>query len=155
MRSGRRRPSPGLGRRFLMAGRMSRESCLSYVPEIIRTELTNKYYDEGTSALGILENSLPGNAIKTCNCYRYLPTDWKGTSCNLILVIVGLHKELRFNPCYCRLTQWASANKSMHPGCRDNFRRYNSIPLSPRLSVRDSVFTSKFWSPRYRFRARP
>ena len=36
----------------------------------------------------------------------------------------------------------------------DNFRRCNLIPRSPRVNDRDSVFTSKFWSPRYHFRAR-
>ena len=63
---------------------------------------------------------------------------WKGTSYNLILVIVGLNNEpVQISRC----TQAA----------RDNFRRCNPIPLSPRLSVRDLVFTSKFWSPRYCF----
>ena len=60
----------------------------------------------------------------------------KGTSYDLILVIIGLHDEpVQISRC----TQAA----------RDNFRCSNSIPLSPRLSIQGSVFTFKFWFSRY------
>ena len=56
MRFGRKRPSPGLGQKYLMTGKMLREL----------------HHDEGAPTLRRLENLLPGNAIKTCNCYRCL-----------------------------------------------------------------------------------
>ena len=69
---------------------------LSYVPEVIRTELISRHHDESTSASIQLKNSLPGNPKETCNCrYRYLPiaemtrtrlpmsSDWKDTSHDL------------------------------------------------------------------------
>ena len=34
---------------------------LSYVPEVIKTKLTRRHHNESTSALGKLENSLPGD----------------------------------------------------------------------------------------------
>ena len=91
---------------------------LSYIPEIIWTELTSGHHDEGTLASRELDNSLPGNAMKTCSRYRYLPiagkapvrhhrpadllggcydrfrdglsifTDWKITSYDSILVVI-------------------------------------------------------------------
>ena len=40
---------------------------LSYVPEVIRTELISRHHDEGTSALTELKNSLPGNTAVALN----------------------------------------------------------------------------------------
>ena len=35
------------------------------------------HHDEGILALRKLDNLLSENAIKTCNCYQYLPLDEK------------------------------------------------------------------------------
>ena len=91
---------------------------LSYVPEVIRTELISRYHDEGTLASIQLKNLLLGNSRETCNCrYRYLPiaemtqtrlllsTNWKDTSHDLggIAYVYQLKgHELRFDPCHHR-----------------------------------------------------
>ena len=78
---------------------------LSYVPEIIQTELISKHHDEGTLASRKLENLLPGRSTKpVVATYRYLPVagktyrwicdglpmsiDWKDTSYDSILIVV-------------------------------------------------------------------
>ena len=43
---------------------------LSYVPEVIRTELISRHHDEGTLASIQLKNSLSGNPREICSC-RY------------------------------------------------------------------------------------
>ena len=73
---------------------------LSYVPEIIWTELTSRHHDEGTLASRKLEESLPGKstrpAVATNTCppvttWAGLPmsTDWKVTSYHPILVVIS------------------------------------------------------------------
>ena len=87
---------------------------LSYVSAAIRTELISRHYDEGTSALIKLKNSLPENPRETCSChYQYLPiaektwaglpmsTNWKNTSHDLggMAYLCRLEGyKLRFNP---------------------------------------------------------
>ena len=61
-----------------------------------------------------------------------MSTNWKDTSYDLILVIVGLHDEpMRISRC----TRAAG----------DNFRHCNSMPRSPKVSNQDSVFALKLW----------
>ena len=99
---------------------------LSYVPEVIRTELISRHHDEGTSASIQLKNSLPGNLRETCSCrYRFdnesqlgwdclclpigqqvttwaglpMSTDWKDTSHDLggiAYIYQSEEHELRF-----------------------------------------------------------
>ena len=148
-----------------MGGCQGNSQGLSYVLEIIRTELIGRHHDEGTPASRKLENSSPKNAMKTCNRYQYLSTShdsggiayvhrleghksrlgqdclflpigrkrvttwarlpmsthWKDTSYDLILVIVGLQDET------VQISQYTRA-------AGDNFRHYNSMPQSPRVS---------------------
>ena len=40
---------------------------LSYVPEVIRTELISRHHDKGTSASTELKNSLPENTAVALN----------------------------------------------------------------------------------------
>ena len=67
--------------------------------------------------------------------------------------------QLWFDPCRRRPAykdgtfQAGTDNRCTRAG-GDNFRRCNSIPQSPRLSDRDSVFTSKFWFFWYHFQIR-
>ena len=131
-----------------------------------------------------LNDLLPENAMKTCSCrYCYLPIaevfidlivrhgpprpprlyrtlrlsrhlkvlvffmllPRRQANYDLILVVDRIKKMLRDEP--------VQINQCTRAG-GDNFRRCNLIPQSPRLSDRDSVFTSKLWSPWYHFRAR-
>ena len=121
---------------------------LPYVPKIILTELLG-HHDKGTLASRRRENLLPGNAMKTCSCYGYLPwarknyqlkrhesrlgRDYlchgKATSYDSIFFIVGLHDE----PMQIPIKASGLAG----------------VFISPDLIVSDQDFvsTSKSWSP--------
>ena len=200
MRFGKRRLSPEMLDSWEDVKEVVHHQGLSYVPEIIWTELTSRHHDEDTLALRKLEDLLlrknTGPTVATyqleghqlsfnphchwpaytshdsggiayvyqleghesqlgrdCLClligrpqvttWARLPmsTHWENTSYNSIFVIIDLHNEL-VQIGWC--TQAA----------RDNFRHWNLMPQSPRVSNQDSVFTSKFLFLQYQFWAR-
>ena len=122
---------------------------LSYIPEIIRTELTTektrefvarKYYRDlqlfpiptrrrkGTSynLILVIINRLTRWEDLSMDLQRIaISTNWKGINYNLTLVIVGLHNKQVPNA----------------PGLAGVF-----IPIYLIVSDRDSICTSKFWS---------
>ena len=106
-----------------------------------------------------LENLLPGNAIKTQSCYRYLPIGKAPVTIRSSLLLTCLHQSRlrRDYPCllvkkYC--TSWHKMIDT--PGLAnvlvDFVIRRHGLPDA--IVLRGSVVTSKFWSPRYYFRAR-
>lgn len=113
MHSGKRRPSPGFRRRYLIARRMSRKSSRKFenlLPEKSTRPIiaTNTYWLEGHQlqldlyhyrelidkcATNCLYLSITRTQIIT-QVGLSISTNQKDTSYNLILVIVGLHDEL-------------------------------------------------------------
>ena len=93
---------------------------LSYVPEIIRTELTSRHHDESILPSRRLENSLPGNTMETCSFSRYL------------LIVAKARAMIRSLPLLTGLQRWymrASAdNDTCTPASRLDCQR-------PRLSL--------------------
>ena len=70
-----------------------------------------------------------------------MSTGWKDMNYDSIFVIIGLHDEpMQISWC----NQVAG----------DNFKHCNSMSRFPRVSNQDSIFTSKFWFPKYYFQAR-
>ena len=119
-----------------------------------------------TIALRKFENSLPRNTIRpavatdnypvwkrlgwNCLCLPIrktrvttwvrvpMSTHWKGTSYDSIFLIVGLHDE-QVQISWCTQT------------VRNNFSHCNSMPQFLKISNKDSVFASKFWSFLYHY----
>ena len=111
---------------------------LSYVLEIIRTELIGRYHDEDTLALRRLENSLPGKntrpavAPDTCPSLKGL-----GRDC-LYLPIGRTQATIWFSSSLIGLRKWYTTSwcrqQLMHPGWQKSYRRHRLSPRSPRLN---------------------
>ena len=75
-----------------------------------------------------------------------MSTNWKGTSYDLILVVIDrLTKMIHYEPVQIPIDIPGLAKVFI-----DLVIRYHGLPNSI-VSDRNSVFTSKFWSPRYHF----
>ena len=62
---------------------------LSYVPEIIWTELTSRHHDEGTSASRKLEDSLPGKSTRPAVAIYQLEGHQSRFGCNYLCLPIG------------------------------------------------------------------